>query len=166
MKRIETKDLKHLIPLLRIPRFRELPREGLYMEQVLDYLNEKFSPFVAETGLSKITRSMINNYVKAKIVFPPKNKKYSNYSIASIIVIYIMKCCYSTKEIGDLIQIGITYSDIPRLYDNFCNSIETAINDVFSGDARIHVKSDRTDYYLLDAFAHSFACKIFVQNSL
>lgn len=159
-----TRDVSHLRSALKIPRFSEIPKDGLYMEQLIEYLSERFSSFADETGLSPITRSMINNYVKARLVVPPVNKKYTSYSIASIIVMYIMKTCYSTKEIGRIIALGVTYEDIPKVYDNFCNAIEKAIDDVFSGNAEIHIENGRKDYYLLDAFAHSFACKIYVQN--
>ena len=57
------------------PRYNELPGLDLYMDQVLSVIEEVMKPFHPEE--KAMTSSMVNNYVKQKIVTPPVNKKYS-----------------------------------------------------------------------------------------
>ena len=106
---------------------------------------------------------MVNNYVKARIIDPPVNKKYSRLSMAMVLVVYILKSCYSTEEIRKLIDIGLSLPDNPVTYDRFCEAVERAVDAVFSGS--IHVEdvkeAGRERRYLVDNFALSFACKIY-----
>ena len=110
---------------------------------------------------------MINNYVKAKLVDAPVNKKYPRLSVAMIFVVCILKNCYTTEEIGRLIQLGISLDDPETTYDRFCESIENALRDVFSGEIIIHDENlaERPDKYLMDNFALSFASKFYVQKT-
>ena len=45
-----------------------------------------------------LTKNMINNYVKARIIDPPVNKKYGKLSMAMIVVVYILKSCYRRRK--------------------------------------------------------------------
>ena len=69
------------------PRGEQLPSIDLYMDQLLVYMNEHFGGYFACTGASGLTKSMVNNYVKAKIVDAPVKKKYPRLSVAMIIVV-------------------------------------------------------------------------------
>ena len=137
----------------RIPRWDELPNIDLYMDQVIAFIHSGLGKFFNQIGLPALTKSMINNYVKARIIDPPVNKKYGKLSMAMIVVVYILKSCYSTEEIRKLIDIGL------RLPNNHA---------VFSG--AIHVEDlheeGREQRYLMDNFALSFACKIYVQYTI
>ena len=44
----------------RLPRYREIPNVGLYLEQVAKYING----YLNVLGYADITPSMISNYVK------------------------------------------------------------------------------------------------------
>ena len=94
-----------------IPRWQELPALDLYMDQVIAFIEGSLGPFFAAVGAAPLTKSMVNNYVKAKIVDAPVNKKYPKLSLAMIIVVYILKSCYSTDEIGKLIKLGISLEE-------------------------------------------------------
>ena len=68
----------------RCPRWRELPELELYMDQVLCILEKNLGLFGEETDSKKeddgqktsvvITPTMINNYVKNKLIPPPEKK--------------------------------------------------------------------------------------------
>ena len=65
----------------RLPRWEDLPDIELYMDQVLTLISKYLSMFNEVSGAEKlITPSMINNYVKAKLVAAPINKKYPRIS--------------------------------------------------------------------------------------
>jgi len=152
--------------LFHLPRWNELPALDLYMDQIITFIDSQVGPFFSSSGSVPITRSMVNNYVKAKIVDPPVNKKYPKLSVAMIIVVYILKNCFSTEEVGRLIRFGVSLGDVSVTYDRFCEAIENALKAVFSG--KIHIENlhetGRESKYLMDNFALAFASKFYVQK--
>ena len=149
-----------------IPRWEELPAVDLYMEQVITLINGSLGELFGRVGIAPVTKNMINNYVKAKIVQAPVNKRYPRLSVAMIIVVYILKCCYETEDVGKLIRMGLGLEAGTELtYDRFCEAVENALNDVFSGE--VHIRDEqitgRERKYLMENFALSFACKYYVQ---
>lgn len=150
-----------------IPRWNELPTLDLYMDQVIALIDTTLGAFFSEIGAASLTKNMVNNYVKAKIVDAPVNKKYPKLSVAMIIVVYILKNCYATDEIGKLIKLGISLEATEITYNRFCEAIENAVSDVFSGRVSICNKEipGRDNKYLMENFALSFACKVYVQRT-
>ena len=57
-----------------LPDYAEIPDVGLYLEQVVKYINSFFCDFEE----MKITNSMVSNYVKSKLVSNPHKKMYSS----------------------------------------------------------------------------------------
>lgn len=149
----------------RIPKWSELPTQDLYMEQVLKYVNSELGSCIRDAGLAPITKSMINNYVKAHLIDPPVNKKYSRQSIAMIIVMYILKSCYSIEEVGKILQLGLSYEDKEYAYTTLCGALETAVEKVFSGEFSVSDKGISDTMYLVENFALSFACKLYVTKT-
>ena len=150
-----------------IPRWNELPTLDLYMNQVIALIDTTLGAFFSEIGAASLTKNMVNNYVKAKIVDAPVNKKYPKLSVAMIIVVYILKNCYATDEIGKLIKLAISLEATEITYNRFCEAIENAVSDVFSG--RVSICNEeipgRDNKYLMENFALSFACKVYVQRT-
>lgn len=151
---------------LHIPRWDQLPAVDLYMEQVITLINSNLGEFFGEVGVAPITKNMINNYVKAKIVNAPVNKRYPRLSVAMIIVVYILKSCYETEDLGKLIRMGVDLeAGVELTYNRFCEAIENAVDAVFSGE--VHIKDEhipgREQKYLMENFALSFASKYYVQ---
>ena len=60
-----------------IPRWNEIPKIDLYLDQLVCLLEQYLSNYIKNDDSEKIiTKTMINNYVKHKIINPPVNKKY------------------------------------------------------------------------------------------
>ena len=83
-----------------------------------------------------------------------------------IIVVYILKSCYETEDVGKLIRMGVDLeAGVPLTYNRFCDAIENAVKAVFSGE--VHIKDmqipGRERKYLMENFALSFASKYYVQ---
>ena len=149
-----------------IPRWEQLPAVDLYMEQVITLIHSNLGDFFEQVGIQPITKNMINNYVKAKIVQAPVNKRYPRISVAMIIVVYILKSCYETEDVGKLIRMGVDLeAGVELTYNRFCEAIENAVNAVFSGE--VHIRDEqipgREQKYLMENFALSFASKYYVQ---
>ena len=69
-----------------------------------------------------ITKTMINNYVKAGLMKAPKKKKYNRTHIATLFVICILKQIYSINDINELLNDT----------NKECLSICQAFNSTFS----------------------------------
>ena len=53
----------------------EIPSIDLYMDQVIQLFENKFSELKRNDEDKILTKTMINNYAKGKLLFPIKNKK-------------------------------------------------------------------------------------------
>lgn len=58
------------IAAFRLPRYAQIPEVGLYLEQVVRYINARLAPL----GEPELTGSMVSNYVKQKLVPAPQKK--------------------------------------------------------------------------------------------
>ena len=114
-----------------LPRFNELPRVPLYKEQVITYLEEVAKSINVSTDEKILTPTMLNNYVKQKVVSPPKDKKYNEKHLAYLIVVCVLKQVFSLQEICSLINVQIESCPIDTAYDYFCTEAEKAIEAVF-----------------------------------
>ena len=56
----------------RLPRYAQIPNVGLYLEQVVRYINSCLSPL----GEPELTSSMVSNYVKQSLIPAPIRKTY------------------------------------------------------------------------------------------
>lgn len=74
----------------RLPAWDELPDFELYMDQVLS-LTGRYLEGMPNLEDSKLTASMINNYVKVKIIPAPQGKRYSRRHVAYLLLLCILK---------------------------------------------------------------------------
>ena len=149
--------------LFSLPRWNRLPDVGLYMDQLITFINSSFEPFAEKMGLKPITKNMINNYVRARIVEAPINKLYFRPSVAMIVVVYLVKSCYSTEDAGKLIKLGLSVKDAELSYNRFCDAIELAVRRIFDGaDELADEGSVEQKKYIMEHFVLSLACKYYV----
>ena len=99
------------------PRWDEFPAIELYMDQVLSILENSLSGF--SHGERTITSSMINNYVKQKIVKPPVKKKYDRVHLSYLYAVSILKPLMSISDICRGIAIVLRKFEIKEAYDIF-----------------------------------------------
>ena len=116
---------------IHLPRFNELPRVPLYKDQVITYLEEVAKSVNISKDEKILTPTMLNNYVKQKVVSPPKDKKYNEKHLAYLIVVCVLKQVFSLQEICNLINVQIESFPIDTAYDYFCTEVEKAIEAVF-----------------------------------
>ena len=115
---------------LRLPRYDEIPRIDLYMDQLVGYLEETLAPLY-QTDDKIITRSMVNNYVKQGVLASTSGKKYTRSHIAYLIVICTLKQTFSIAEIDRLIRMQIASFDTHVAYDYYCDAFEAALKALF-----------------------------------
>jgi hypothetical protein len=77
----------------------EIPAIDLYMDQVIQLFENKFTDLKRNEDEKVLTKTMINNYAKGKLLFPIKNKKYSKEHLILISLIYQLKGALSINDI-------------------------------------------------------------------
>ena len=79
----------------------EIPAIDLYMDQVIQLFENKYGSTKRNEKEKILTKTMINNYAKGKLLFPIKNKKYSKEHLILISMIYQLKGALSINDIHD-----------------------------------------------------------------
>ena len=88
----------------RVTQPDEIPKIDLYMDQVLTFLGERLRRTARKSDADKIlTKTMVNNYVKNKVMVPPVKKKYGRDHILLLMVIYYMKSFLSIDDIRTIV---------------------------------------------------------------
>ena len=77
----------------------DFPDIDLYMDQVIQIFEKKFSGTKRNEDENVLTKTMINNYAKAKLFYPIKNKKYSKEHLILLSLIYQLKGVLSINDI-------------------------------------------------------------------
>lgn len=148
-----------------IPRWNEIPKIDLYLDQLVCLLEQYLSNYIKNDDSEKIiTKTMINNYVKHNIINPPVNKKYNKEHMAYLFVIFILKQIYSIDEIKKMLDLAIKTSPIDQSYNRFCSELEKAIKMTFTGENYINNNRLSKEQYLLRNAVQSFANKLYVQK--
>lgn len=125
--------IKNVLGDVEAFNINDLPSIDLYMDQVLTYLNEKFSTSKRYEDDKLLTKTMINNYAKSRLLPPPEKKKYSKDHVLSLIMIYFLKSVVSINDVNTVIH--------PLLDETFHNNeiplqevIQTFLNYVQNSD--------------------------------
>ena len=81
-----------------------LPSMELYMDQVTSFMEEHLKGWRRNPEDKILTRTMINNYTKNRLLPAPVRKKYRPEHLLLLNYIYYMKNVLSIKAIGTLLQ--------------------------------------------------------------
>lgn len=126
----ETEEAKRL-SCYKLPRYEEFSEFGIYMEQLIYFLDKYLNEFLVPEEEKYLTPSMINNYVQKKVIPPPIKKKYHKEHIVHLIVIGMLKQILPIPDITSLIRIALKQYPIDVAYDYFCREIENTLNATF-----------------------------------
>ena len=118
--------LSETIRSFRMPRYHELPNEGLYLEQTTQYINS----ILSSLGIV-LTSSMISNYVKKGIIASPIKKLYYAEQIAYLFYIAIAKNVLSMEHIIMLRKMQERSYPKEVAYDYLCDEFENVLFHVF-----------------------------------
>ncbi len=120
-----------------LPQYQDLPDIPLYMEQLTYYLRNESKILETSYADIQISSSMINNYVKAKIVDKPEKKKYTKVQISELLEIIYLKKVLSLPEIKQIFD--ITYAcDKEQAYKDYVETKKQA-NKKAIQDAKIQL---------------------------
>ncbi len=110
-----------------MPRYREIPYIGLYLDQTVKYINVVLGPL----GCIEATPSMISNYVKKGYIEKPVKKLYSEAQIAKLLFIMTAKLVLSMDNIEILFKKQQEQSSLEGAYNAFCESLEQTLRFTF-----------------------------------
>ncbi len=110
-----------------MPRYQELPDVGLYLDQVVRYINN----VLERLGCQEITASMVSNYVKKGYIDSPVKKQYYAEHMAYLFFIAIAKNVLSMENIGRLFAMQKRTHDTRTAYDYFCQELENMLQYIF-----------------------------------
>lgn len=119
----EYREWEESLATVALPTWDELPKFDLYMDQVVAFVNSTLGKLEFEP----ITSSMINNYVKHKVVVAPVKKKYQSMQVADILIISLLKSTYSLETIRSGID-QVTKRNYPKQgYDRFVSMLVASL---------------------------------------
>lgn len=117
-----------------LPVWNELPDIDLYMDQVTSLVNRYLENKTKERML---TPSMVNNYVKMKLMPAPVKKKYGREHLMYLIVICVLKQVMPLSSVEKLLQEGLTETAPDVFYENFRALYQAAFQDAANDAGRM-----------------------------
>ena len=171
---------------LHLPRFAEIPDIPLYMDQLIGYVGKQMEIFALPSE-KPLTSSMVNNYVKMRLVPQPEAKRYQPLHVAYLILVCLAKRMYSMSDIERLVAIDVQHRfQVPDVYDRFIELFEGSLRALFCGGSPAGemghltmrkepgsfslVVEDATEITEVDraylVFANSLASKIYIEQML
>lgn len=138
----------------RCPKYQEFPAIALYKDQVVTFLSRTVTPFY-EGSSAPVTATMINNYVKLKVLTPPEKKKYSREQLICLYVIFLLKQVLSMEEIRLLLQREFAPEQSETSYHYFSSRLEAILQALRDPGAPV----PPPERPLLDAAIRSFVYK-------
>lgn len=98
-----------------------LPSLDLYMDQVTGFMEEHLASMKRHPEDKALTKTMINNYAKNKILPPPVGKRYNKNHMLILLLIYYYKSMLSLSDIRTVVDpLAENYFSLhskPRLTD-------------------------------------------------
>lgn len=82
----------------------DIPDIDLYMDQVTTFMETKLSAYKRSKDDKILTKTMINNYAKAKLFPAPVKKKYNRNHLMLLVIIYHLKSVLSINDIDILLK--------------------------------------------------------------
>lgn len=107
----------------------EIPELDLYMDQVTQLFDSKFNDCKRTEDDKALTKTMVNNYAKGKLLMSIKNKKYSKEHLILMSLIYNLKGGLSISDIK---------TSLDRIVKTFEDGEEYPIRDLYRLYLRQH----------------------------
>lgn len=141
-------------------KLSDIPNLDLYMDQVITLFENGLNNSKRNQTDKILTKTMINNYTKDKILMPAVNKKYTTNHIIMMILIYNLKQSLSINDIKLLLNKRVSSSDnideeninLKEIYQMFLN-INNSVVTIF--EKEVNTKLDSLLEKTCDSFHHN-----------
>lgn len=127
-------------------KLEDFPKVDLYMDQVIQLFESTYKETLRNDTEKVLTKTMINNYAKGKLLFPIENKKYTTDHLILISLIYQLKGVLSISDIKeslDEINSKVIEEDefpLQELYQTYLQLVDENVQ-VFKKELPIHVSN-------------------------
>ena len=120
---------------IHITRYGEIPDIPLLLEQVLLVANHAMAPLAAQAACQDggeeqpelLTASMVNNYVKRKLVPAPEKRRYNRDQVCLLIWVCLLKQVMGLDEIAAYLAALESRGPLASAYDGFCDDVEALL---------------------------------------
>lgn len=134
---VENKEINKIIETLKLDEVIEpqsIPNLDLYMDQVITLFEEKLAHTKRNEEDKLLTKTMINNYAKDKLLMPAKKKKYTREHIILMILLYEMKQILTISDIkalfGTIVKEGrVDAKKLEEIYQIYLTLKKKGIDD-------------------------------------
>lgn len=144
------------------PRWNELPDEPLFNREAVEWINKNLHPIIDQE--SRLTTTMVQNYVKWGFLPKEAGRKYSRERIAQLVVLSIYKQVIHLKYVHRGVDLLLNHFPIEQAYNIFCQAVENALKNTFApfcGENPLLKDTKMDDRKVgLYAVAASFALKL------
>ena len=82
---------------------KSIPNIDLYIDQMVSCLNSDLSLY-AKDGDGPITKGMVSNYTKHKMIPGPEGKRYTKDHCIFMLLVYYLKGCFSMDQVRRLMR--------------------------------------------------------------
>ena len=160
----------------------EIPDISLYMDQVTTYMDEHLKQSRRHDEDKILTKTMINNYAKNKLLPPPEKKKYTKEHIMLLILIYYFKGILSLQDIQAVLEpignkyfhassgrsIGELYTELIRMDRDRQKDFREDVNDMVdtAADYFSDAKDEEREFLRVLAMINMLSYDVFVRKML
>ena len=150
----------------RLPEWDDLPQIDLYLDQVIALVNQYLGFFVYDPTEEKLlTPSMVNNYVKLRLIPPPSRKKYARKHIALLLMICTFKPSLSMAAMSFMLppdDEALIHEEYARFTASYLRISRYVVQQAKASaepiyDASVDTGTEVSDLVVGSAIAASFA---------
>lgn len=116
----------------------KFPDIDLYMDQVTTFIEDKLKDYKRDDNQKILTKTMINNYTKDKLLPVSIKKKYNKNHLIFLILIYHLKSILSISDISCILNnqsenIEQIYLSFKNIQDKeFSNHMKSLLDRIYS----------------------------------
>lgn len=153
---MEREEIVKLIEGLSLEKnisLEEIPEIDLYMDQVIQLFENKYNDCKRNEEDKILTKTMINNYAKGKLLIPIKSKKYSKEHLILMSLIYNLK---GSLSLGDI------KACLNPIINQYENGEENHLREIYK--IYLEQSKDDTESFKKDVLNRELSVKDKVKN--
>ncbi|MCR5214160.1 MAG: DUF1836 domain-containing protein [Eubacterium sp.] len=130
----------------------DIPDQDMFMEKVTSFMEEHLRGNLRNEDEKTLTKTMINNYTKNKMMPPPVKKRYSRKHLIFLIYIYYMKNVMCISDIQKLME-PLMSDDMTddKLYEIYEKTFEMEKSQYFNIEESVLKAGQITDKKMADS---------------
>ena len=121
----------------------DIPQIDLYIDQITTLVDSKLSGMCRTPEDKLLTKAMVNNYSKEKLISPTKGKKYNREQIIRILMICYLKQVLSIQDIKRLLSLVEGEEVAQNIYEMLLREKQQATGQI-SADTQRYLSFEET----------------------